>query len=130
MPPGFLTVMSMNNLQLIIVRTGSLSTEGVRSYKWTSKVQREKLSDILNCTKKPCLKEESIPHTSKPNFIKQQQIQSSYLPENFNFHHCDSVTINFKSCSSISNCDEINLATVCISVVYQSISLICHYNAG
>ena len=49
--------------QLIMERTGNLSTEGVRSHKWTRKVQCEKLSDILNCMKKLCLQEESVPHT-------------------------------------------------------------------
>ena len=54
---------------LIMERTGHLSAEDVRSCKWTSKVQHEKLSDILNCLKKLCLQEESVPHTSKSNFI-------------------------------------------------------------
>ena len=38
--------------QLVMERTGHRSLEGVRSYKRTSDVQREALSDILNGTKK------------------------------------------------------------------------------
>ena len=49
--------------QIIMERTGHLSTEGVRSHKWTSKVQHEKLSDILNCTKS-CVCRKNMFHTA------------------------------------------------------------------
>ena len=39
--------------QLVMEVTGHRSLEGVRSYKRTSDTQREVLSDILNCSKRP-----------------------------------------------------------------------------
>ena len=43
--------------RLIMERTGRLSCKGVRLHKHTSKAQREKVSDILNCSKKSCLQD-------------------------------------------------------------------------
>ena len=54
MPPGY---MIMVDAQPIMERTEHLSTDGVKSYKRINKTQHEKLSGILNCTKKPCLQE-------------------------------------------------------------------------
>lgn len=98
--------------QLIMERTGHLSAEGVRSCERTSQAQHEKLSDILNSSKKPCLQED-IDHEScsspcdfpiKPqhsNSLQHQQIQSAFLPGNFNLNQCGSVTINFNTSSKI-----------------------------
>ena len=99
--------------QLIMERTGHLSSEGVRSYKRTSEVQREKLSDILNCSKKPCLQEDtegcslSCDVSAKPQHpLWQQQVKCAFQPGNFNLHQCGSVTINFNTSSS--NCNTEN----------------------
>ena len=107
MPPGFLILMLMNNL------SWSLSSEGIRSYKRTSVVQREKLSDILNCSKKPCLQEDtegcslSCDVSAKPQHsLWQQQVKCAFQPGNFNLHQCGSVTINFNTNSS--NCNTEN----------------------
>ena len=99
--------------QLIMERTGHLSSEGVRLYKHTSEVQREKLSDILNCSKKPCLQEDtegcslSYDVSAKPQHsLWQQQVKCAFQPGNFNLHQCGSVTINFNTSSS--NCNTEN----------------------
>ena len=50
--------------QLIMERAGHLSCEGVSSYKHISEAQCEKVSDILNCSKKPCLQDDIQGETS------------------------------------------------------------------
>ena len=81
--------------QLIMERTGHLSCEGVRSYKRTSEAQCEKLSDILNCSKKTCLPED-IQGSSSLSCDSLQQ-QGGFMPGSFNLHQCGSVTINFNT---------------------------------
>ena len=106
--------------QLIMERTGHLSSEGVRTYKRTSESQCEALSDILNGSKRPCLQDAStllplpaipcsstelttIPQQLPVSSHHQQQIhqaQSASLPGSFCFYQCGSVTINLNSSSS------------------------------
>ena len=103
--------------QLIMERTGHLSSEGVRTYKRTSETQREALSDILNGSKKPCFQGAgtslcslpAVPHgntelTTIPQHLSasshQQQAQNASLPGNFWFNQCGSVTINLNSSSN------------------------------
>ena len=74
--------------QLIMERTGHRSVEGVRSYKRTSDQQSEALSDILNCSKKVCVRsiEGESNGTSRP---------MASTP-GFTFNSCASVTINLQ----------------------------------
>ena len=78
--------------QLIMERTGHQSSEGVRSYKRTSQQQSEDISDILHCSKRVCTTSHSMVHVG----TKESNHQPfPAVPGNFDFHSCNSVTINF-----------------------------------
>lgn len=97
--------------QLVMERTGHRSLEGVRTYKRTSDVQREALSDILN-SKKPRVDGNTSavavpvypsashnPHQEPPllpvmNAANVQTTTKNCIPGAFYFNSCSSVTIN------------------------------------
>ena len=109
--------------QLVMERTGHRSLEGVRSYKRTSDLQHEALSDILNCKvarvensavapDPPQIgavvsyspdnnDQESLSGSSTRPFTtcSNTNIQTNTkqnLPGTFNFNSCASVTFNIK----------------------------------
>ena len=98
MPHGFLILMLMSNSSW----KGRVILAVKVSYKCTSEAQREKLSDILNCSKKPCLQKDiqrssslSCDFSTKLQHSLQQQ--GGFMPGSFNLHQCSSVTINFNT---------------------------------
>ena len=91
--------------QLVMETTGHRSTEGVRTYKRTSVTQRETVSDILSCTKKPCI-ERTLPEPQSPELTPVQEQSpalelsnsaSASIPKSFYFQSCSSITINLNS---------------------------------
>ena len=103
--------------QLVMETTGHCSTEGVRTYKRTSVTQREAVSDILSCTKKPCIEyplppleryssqqphsSEVVPVQGQSSTLELSKTASSSIPGSFYFQSCSSVTINL-NCNSCS----------------------------
>ena len=103
--------------QLVMETTGHCSTEGVRTYKRTSAMQREAVSDILSCAyKKPCIEQslpapeslssELLPHSSETvpvqsaaQAVCKTASASASIPGSFYFQSCSSVTINL-NCNS------------------------------
>ena len=112
-------------------RTGHGSLEGVRTYKRTSDVQREALSDILN-SKKPRVDGNTsavavpvYPSTShnpdrEPpllpvmNAANVQTTTKNCIPGAFYFNSCSSLTINM-------HCNESNLLLHTCTVHYSCI---------
>ena len=105
--------------QLIMERTGHRSIDGVRSYKRTSALQQQVVSDILSRTSTPAIQPTSdlpvptsvpivtgtqtqppvsttaVPtpvHTTDTNITNSFSTMS--MPGTFNFHSCNSVVIN------------------------------------
>ena len=102
--------------QLVMETTGHCSTEGVRTYKRTSAMQRETVSDILSCAYKPCIEHslttpeshssQLLPHSSEVVPVQSAALEvsktasaSASIPGSFYFQSCSSVTINL-NCNS------------------------------
>ena len=58
--------------QLVMERTGHHSTEGIRSYKRTSTVQQQGVSDILSNSKQLCCNAEAVHHQPSTAIVPQQ----------------------------------------------------------
>ena len=95
--------------QLVMERTGHRSLDGVRGYKHTSTIQKETISDILNCSDKnpnSLLPLSSSIACSSSSLSSGSQIVSNnsqclamtlaQSPPTLNFHGC-TVTVNFNS---------------------------------
>ena len=103
--------------QLVMETTGHCSTEGVRTYKRISAMQREAVSDILSCAyKKPCIEQslpapeslssellpyssETVPVESAAQEVCKTASANVSIPGSFYFQSCSSVTINL-NCNS------------------------------
>ena len=92
--------------QLVMETTGHCSTEGVCTYKRTSKTQRQQVSDILSakriCVKHPIPPEqpqssEIVPVQGHSSTFELSNTASTTIPASFAFHSCSSVTISINS---------------------------------
>ena len=92
--------------QLVMERTGHRSLEGVRSYKRTSDIQREALSDILNKRTRYNDSEGTVANSTTTEVPLTTNVQSTMnysLPGTFNFASCSSVSINIHYCEKKHN---------------------------
>lgn len=86
--------------QLVMERTGHGSLDGVRSYKRTTDMQREALSDILNC-KRPRLEYPTSSSAGSSHNTLQLDVTTNMLGNTdnstaglFHFTSCSNITIN------------------------------------
>ena len=83
--------------QQVMEITGHRSVEGVRSYKHTSKGQKEAISDILNCQDKQIVhfggstsESPAMCGQNPANVTTSQSLNMTYsAPPTFKFHSCN-----------------------------------------
>jgi len=96
--------------QLIMERTGHKSTDGVRTYKRTSEIQRQEVSDILNKSKRACTNPSRIIEPMIVQPLQSQELSNTtpvltatQLSHENSFQHSTSLT-NMPGAFNIHSC--------------------------